>query len=76
MNERLKLCFDESPTEIGWYATLHTWDPMEGFFPDAHYWDGKEWLDRGRASISYWPTVFPSKEEAKNYADEHDPDMK
>lgn len=68
-----KLTWDD-PTEVGWYATIQTWDPMEGMFPGAHYWDSKEWLDKGRASISYWPIVFASKEEAEKYARDHDPE--
>lgn len=73
----------DTPAKIGWYATLHTWDPLEGLFPGAHYWDGKLWrtelggvLSGTRASVSYWPIVFESREEAEVYADEHDPENK
>lgn len=69
----------DNPSAEGWYATLHAWDVQEGFFPDAHYWNGKEWLDEhGRstnASVMHWPTVFESYGSANAFAWEHDPDL-
>lgn len=65
----------DAPQSVGWYATLHCWDPLEGQIPGAHYWNGREWDDQGSAAIIHWPIVFTSKEEAATYADLHDPDQ-
>lgn len=67
---------DSGPLERqGWYATLHSWDPNEGIFPGAHYWDGARWQPETTAALQYWPTVFETEEEACAYAYEHDPDL-
>lgn len=68
--------FDDKfkPTAVGWYAALKCWDPEEGLFPDALYWDGAKWLNQTRASYSFMPEVFPTAEEAKAWAYKHDPD--
>lgn len=65
----------DRPGQIGWYATLLCWDPLEGMFPAAHYWNGAKWEPETNAGIQYWPIIFESKQEAKNYADENDPDL-
>lgn len=65
---------DDPPAQHGWYATMHSWDPVEGMFPGAHYWDGKQWQPQTSAGILYWPIKFDSEDEAKRYADEHDID--
>lgn len=71
----------DDPVQIGWYATLHTWDPLEGLIPGAHYWDGKLWRTELRgitpsASVIHWSILFETKEEAEAYATAHDPDNK
>lgn len=65
---------DTPPNQIGWYATLHTWDTHEGFFPGAHYWDGVNWQPGTTASVRYWPTVFETEQEANTYAWDNDPE--
>lgn len=64
----------DNPTERGWYATVHCWDPNEGMFPGAHYWDGEQWQPRTSASIQHWRKIFETEQEAKDYAWEHDPE--
>lgn len=63
------------PAQVGWYATMHSWDVGEGMFPGAHYWTGIEWQPETNAGIIYWPVLFESEEEARQYADEHDIDQ-
>jgi hypothetical protein len=62
------------PTVPGWYATIHCWDTHEGQFPSAHYWDGVAWdavLPFSRRS----PQPFAVKEQAKAWAEQHDPEV-
>ena len=56
----------------GWYATVHCWEPEEGMFPGAHRWDGKKWEWDGPIVAHAGP--FATKEEAKAWADAHDPE--
>lgn len=65
------------PSEPGWYATVHGWEPQEGAFPGAHYWDGTAWTEPAtKVVILMWMApAFPSQEEAHRWAYDHDPDM-
>lgn len=67
------------PTESGWYATTHCFDPEEGIFPGAYFWDGVSWI----FDDLVWGTLpllnrssvtFPSKSAAEKWAYEHDPE--
>lgn len=64
----------DDPVEPGWYATIHCWDPDEGMFPGAHYWNGEHWQPQTSASIQHWRKVFETELEASDYAWEHDPE--
>ena len=65
------LC-DSKPVEKGWYATLHCWDPQEGFFPGAAFWNGKS-FDSGRPISNFVDKVFKNKEDAEKFAYDNDP---
>lgn len=65
---------DQLPSVPGWYATRECWDVEEGIFPNAHYWDGKEWVSIYNSGITYWKTPFDSEEEALKFSQEHDPE--
>jgi hypothetical protein len=66
------------PEEPGWYATVHCWEPHEGAFGGAHYWDGSRWLEDkdGRHTDlpigHYIPQRFSSLSEAEAFADAND----
>lgn len=63
---------DGHPTERGWYATVRCWEPEEGMFPSATFWDGERWQPETNATIQYWPKLFGSATEAEHFAYEHD----
>lgn len=65
----------DPPSRPGWYATLHSWDSNEGMFPGAHFWTGSEWEPETSAGIVYWPILFALEDEARKYAEDHDPDQ-
>jgi hypothetical protein len=64
---------DHPPTETGWYATTHCWDPYEGIFPGAHFWNA-EWISEGHPIGQRSPMAFTSKAEALEWAYQHDPE--
>lgn len=70
-----------APSLAGWYATLHSWDDCEGYFPGAHYWDGARWRDGPDDTseiappvTNFSPRTFATPEEARAWADDNDPD--
>jgi len=65
---------DKSPKEPGWYATRRCWDPREGIFPDAHYWNGEKWNPRANLSVTYYKTPFDSEDEAREFSVANDPE--
>jgi hypothetical protein len=65
----------DNPTSPGWYATLHCWDVEEGMFPSAHYWTGSRWQPETSAGIQHWPIMFDTEDDARQYADDNDPDI-
>lgn len=63
--------YDESPKEAGWYAVLLCWEPREGFFPGAAYWDGARFNE---TAVSHFiPQPFEDEQTAKDSAYENDP---
>ncbi|MBK8184835.1 MAG: hypothetical protein IPK63_18910 [Candidatus Competibacteraceae bacterium] len=64
---------DPTPSDAGWYATLHCWDPSEGFFPGADYWDGETWSDD--LPIREWAGPFETEDYADKWAWDNDPDL-
>jgi len=64
---------DETPPMTGWYATLHCWDPYEGFFPGSAFWHGETWSNS--LPIVAWAGPFDTMEDAEKWADENDPDI-
>lgn len=62
------------PVTSGWYPTLHTWDASEGVFPGARYWTGTAWQTDSKATFVHWPIRFDTEQEARQYAEERDPD--
>lgn len=64
--------YDEIPKEIGWYATLHCWDIMEGFFAGAAHWNGERW-DTTKPISNFIDRVFNEYEDALLFAEKHDP---
>jgi hypothetical protein len=59
--------YENSPSETGWYPTITCWEPEEGMFPGAHYWDGSDWRD-GKHVIGFWPKRFDREQDAEEYA--------
>ena len=55
----------------GWYAIALCWDPEEGTFPGADYWDGNEWTEGGPI-IATSPGTLASKFAADEWARYHD----
>jgi hypothetical protein len=69
--------YDDPPKNaVGFYATTKCWDANEGIFPGAHYWNGDDWVPTTRASIAYYPKLFPSAEEAEEFAFDNLDDLK
>ena len=64
--------FFNKPGEQGWYAVLICYDPQEGVFPSAGYWDGQKW---DRKAVSGFGVKRDTELEAKALAYEHDPDI-
>lgn len=61
------------PAESGWYAILVCWDPEEGYFPNADFFDGETWHEYSPRLITYRsPTPFMAKEPAHAWAYTHD----
>lgn len=69
-----KLCCGAVPLGPGWYATCHCWDPAEGVFPGAHYWDGKQW-DEDLPFDAFSSVAFATRVEAEEWAHDHDPEQ-
>jgi len=69
---------DPRPKQRGWYAVLICWEPEEGHFPDAAYWDGEN-FDKQKFLSSISPVsdfidkVFDTKDAAHKYAHEKNP---
>ena len=64
--------YDKTPAAKGWYATLHCYDVMEGFFPSSSYWDGEKFTSS--LPISNWINKkLNNKDEAERFARESDP---
>ncbi len=59
------------PPEPGWYPSLRCWDPYEGRFPCAGYWDGKTWEP---ANVMLWVDESTNELAARDRAYELDPD--
>jgi hypothetical protein len=66
--------YASEPAIVGWYATLYCWDSNEGSFPGANWWTGMHWQEP-LPVYAVSPTAFSSEEEAKAWADKHDPDL-
>lgn len=71
---------DESsskPDKTGWYAELHCWDPLEGFFPGSSYWDGdnfKGYMKGYPPPVTHFiDKCFTSESDALRFAYENDP---
>ena len=64
---------EDDPTEIGWYAVVYCFDPHEGMFPTANYWDGTAWRHRGPIILRS-PNTFPDMTTASDWARAHDPE--
>jgi hypothetical protein len=64
---------DAPATAAGWYATVSCWDPHEGLFPGAHYWNGRQWA-HGPAIVRRSPHPFETEASATQYARDHDPE--
>ena len=60
------------PDTCGWYAVLICYDPMEGAFPQAAFWDGYTW---SRKAVSAWGASRETSALALELAYEHDPDI-
>ena len=63
--------FLKDPSENGWYAVLICYDPQEGIFPSAAYWDGEKWSHK---SVSGFGVKCETEKEAEDLAYAHDPD--
>lgn len=71
---------DVPPPQVGWYPTLKCWDSYEGYFPDAHYWDGSRWQDTDLTNdasrdpiVMFLPVMSSNQADAELLADLHDP---
>lgn len=62
---------DKDPNIIGWYPIRLCWDEDEGSFMDAEYWNGEDWNSTNGLDL-YYPINFENKEDAKNFAYQHD----
>ena len=71
-------CWDPMPAVDGWFAVLRCYDYEEGAFPGVVWANGGkvEWPDNRGMTIdgSCHAGPFPTKAEARNWADAHDPD--
>ncbi len=57
----------------GWYATIWSYEDWPSL--DAHYFDGEKWIGPMSDCIyARSPSTFLTKKEAKEWAEEHDPD--
>jgi len=63
--------FKEHPDEIGFYPVLYCFDPMEGVFNCASYWDGVKW---DRTNIVCFGVKCKNKEIADDLAEKHNPE--
>lgn len=64
---------DSPPSDApGWYAALRCFDPLEGFFPIAAYWDGEAWSEP--AVSHHIGLVQRDATAAKALAEENDPE--
>lgn len=61
----------QDPKAPGWYAVLICYDPQEGIFPSAAYWDGEKW---NRKAVSGFGERRETEAEAEALAYENDPD--
>lgn len=61
------------PLPPGWYAILYCWDPHEGFFPGAAYWNGSAW-SRDVPIVEISACDFADEVSAEKWADDNDPD--
>jgi hypothetical protein len=59
------------PTENGWYAVVLMYDPCEGAFLSAWYWEGK-W---GTTAVIGWNGPFESRELAEKFGYDNDPEL-
>lgn len=67
--------FDETEgLPVGWYPVLLCWDPNEGIFPNAAYWDGTEWKETIGPVNNYWRIWFATQAASYRYAYDHDPE--
>lgn len=67
--------YQYNPVEVGWYATLTCWEPLEGRFPGATYWDGTGWKTRRKSAIvAFSSEPLESEELARQWAEDNDPD--
>lgn len=66
---------EQKPTNgVGWYPTLHCYDPMEGVFTSSAYWDGVKLKDAYSRPILYFlDTVFKNEQSAESFANDNDP---
>jgi hypothetical protein len=72
--------FDKKPKVEGWYGICNYADDGESddgeshvdTWPDAYYWDGKAWSDKGSCALWRSRDPFTSCEEARDWALEHE----
>lgn len=63
----------DDPAEPGWYATLVCWESNEGVCALVFQWDGEGWDVNTRPMA--WHGPFATREEAQDWASDHDPDL-
>jgi len=61
----------DKPLSPGWYAVVKCWEPSEGYFPDANFWDGQSWQER-QPILQRSPVSFDTQVAARAWADAHD----
>ena len=66
--------YDKNPTQEGWYPVLLCWDPNEGHFPAAAYWDGERWTSGPVAAFVPMAPCADLKE-ARDWAYKYDPEF-
>ena len=73
MTEWRALPDDPKTLPPGWYSILYCWEPGEGTFPGAAYWNGSKWSDR-LPIVEVSSGAFCDEAAARKWADENDPE--
>lgn len=58
--------WEDKPPVPGWYAVLYCWEPQEGVFTDAAYWNGQVWSQS--LPIGGYAGPFADEAEARAWA--------